>query len=163
MLSFAAVPFDSSLRVVCISMRLVSLMWPGLRMPRVRYVICLTSSEHPLTMRSPQQWIRDLEAKLVTQQSDLGARDSEIARLKRRIEEAERAIARKQRELTSTVKIVEYQDAKIAKLQLSIAQANEMAQHDKRNEKLRIEKLKKTRTRPTVSIQPAFCYFRSRY
>jgi len=113
-------------------------------------------------MRSPQQWIRDLEAKLVTQQSDLGARDSEIARLKRRIEEAERAIARKQRELTSTVKIVESQDAKIAKLQLSIAQANEMVQHDKRNEKLRIEKLKKTRTRPTVSIHPAFCYFRSR-
>ena len=112
-----------------------------------------------LTMRSPQQRI---EAKLVTLQSDLGARDSEIARLKHCIEKAEYAISCKQCELTSTVKIVESQDAKIAKLQSCIAQADEMAQHDKHNEELRIEKLEKTQTRPTVSIHPAFCYFRSR-
>jgi chromosome segregation ATPase len=107
-------------------------------------------------MRSFQQRIRDLEAKLVTQLSDLGDRDSEIARLKRCVEEAERATSRKKSELTSARKMVAYQDAKIAKL---LDQAMEAAQNDKRIEKLRIEKLKKTRTRPTVSIHSAFCYF----
>ena len=139
-------------------------------------------------MRSSQQRIRDLEAKLITQQTDLSAYDSEIAQLKLRIEEATRAKCRKQSELTSAVNMVASQGAKIAELQSRIEEVertNRYKQHELKittkllesqdakiatlkssralYDKRIIEKLKKTQMRPTVSIHLAFCYFRSRY
>lgn len=140
-------------------------MRPGLRVTRIWFVSRLASSEYLLTMPSSQHRIRDLDAKVVAQHTELGTCDSEIALLKRRIEEVERAHSRKQRELTSAVKRLASQDAEIANLRREKTRAMDAARIDKRTiDKLVAERsLWKKRTRPTVSIHSVFCYFRARY
>ena len=135
-------------------------MRPGLQMSRVWFVACLASSEDPLTIQSSHQQIKYLEATLSAQHADLSDRDSEIARLKRRIEEAERANARKQTELNSALNIVASKDAEIANLRWIIAEDRKVAKDDRALMESRLQKLRKTRTRPTVSIHSTFCYFR---
>lgn len=83
-------------------------------------------------MRSSQQRIKDLEARFITQQTDLSACDSEIARLNLRIEEAARAKCRKQSELTSAVNKVASQDAEIAELQSRIEEAERANRYKQR-------------------------------
>ena len=108
-------------------------------------------------MQPSQQQIKYLDAKLSTQNADLGAGDSETAQLKRHIEFAERANSRMQTELTSALKMVESQQAEIDKLQSRIAFADTQADHAL-NEGLK-GRLKKMETRSTVSIHLTFCCF----